>query len=177
MPHFDKGRKYKFFPRTAEAETFYLTGEGLGVKNWSGDGRIRRVKRHTKYDEMWVQFGYFQKRKWLVVIFKHLRVIFGTLKENDMVHMTGTVDRWGARRVYVVTGIIKYPHPTITELDDYNVDMQLYKAQEKTAEELEIESYINFRETDITKYNAEIRKDKEEVEATNNEVFLPENDD
>jgi hypothetical protein len=91
--------------------------------------------------------------------------------------MTGTVDRWGARRVYVVTGIIKYPHPTITELDDYNVDMQLYKAQTKTEEELEIESYINFKETDITKYNAEMRKDKEEVEATNSEVFLPENDD
>jgi hypothetical protein len=173
--HFDKGRKYKFFPRTAEAETFYLSGEAIGVKNWSGDGRIRRVKRHTKYDEMWVQFGYFQKKKWLIVIFKHLRVIFGTLKPNDMVHMTGTVDRWGARRVYVVTGIIKYPHPTITEMDDHNLDMELYKAQVKTQEELDIEQHIDFRVKDVSKFHIENGSD--DVEASNNEIFLPDNDD
>jgi hypothetical protein len=177
MPHFDKGRKYKFFPRTAEAETFYLSGEGFTIKNWTGDGRIRRLKRHAKYDEMWVQFGYYQRKKWLVVIFKHLRVIFGTLKEDDMIHMMGTIDRWGKRRVYVVTGIIKYPHPTITELNDYNIDMELYKAQTKTADEIEIEQHIDFRVKDITKYQPEIKTDDGETDASNNELFLPENDD
>jgi hypothetical protein len=175
--HFDKGRKYKFFPRTAEAETFYLTGEGLGVKNWSGDCRIRRVKRHSKYDEMWCQFGYFQKKKWLIVIFKHLRVIFSTLKPNDMLHMTGTVDRWGKRRVYVVTGIIKYPHPTITELDNNDIDMDLYKAQTKTPDEVELEQFIDFRVKDITKYQTVVGKEDDDIDATNNEIFLPENDD
>ena len=174
MAHFDKGRKYKFFPRTAEAETFYITGEDV-IKNWSGDGRIRRVKRHAKYDEMWVQFGYYQRKKWLVVIFKHLRVIFGTLKENDMIHMTGTIDKWGSRRVYVVTGIIKYPHPTITELNDYSVDMELYKAQTKTAEEIEIEDYIDFRVKEVSKYRKLGKEDGED--ASNNELFLPDNED
>jgi hypothetical protein len=163
MAHFDKGRKYKFFPRTAEAETFYLSGEGM-VKNWTGDGRIRKIERHERYDEFWVQFGYRQRKKWLVVIFKHLRVIFGTLKENDMVHMTGTVDRWGKRRVYVVTGIIKYPHPTITELKDHSLDMELYKAQVKSQEEVEIESFVNHRLTDGYKFKA---RATEEDDASN----------
>jgi hypothetical protein len=177
MAHFDKGRKYKFFPRTAEAETFYLSGEAFGIKNWTGDGRIRRVKRHAKYDEMWVQFGFYQRKKWLVVIFKHLRVIFGTLKENDMIHMTGTIDRWGSRRVYVVTGIIKYPHPTITEMDDYSLDMELYKAQTKSEEEVDMEQYIDLRVKDITKYHTDMGLTDKDEDAANNEVFLPDNDD
>jgi hypothetical protein len=177
MAHFDKGRKYKFFPRTAEAETFYLSGENLGVKNWSGDGRIRRVKRHKNYDEMWVQFGYFQRKKWLIVIFKHLRIIFGTLQPNDMVHMTGTVDRWGARRVYVVTGIIKYPSPTIVDDKNFKLDMELYKAQTKTADEVDLEQYIDLRVKDITKYGTEIGTEDKDIEASNNELFLPDNED
>ena len=177
MANFDKGRKYKFFPRTAEAETFYLSGEGLGVKNWSGDGRIRRVKRHKNYDEMWVQFGYYQRKKWLIVIFKHLRIIFGTLQPNDMVHMTGTVDRWGSRRVYVVTGIIKYPSPTIVDDKNFKLDMELYKAQTKSADEMELEQYIDLRVKDITKFHTEMGVEDKDVEASNNELFLPDNDD
>lgn len=174
MPHFDKGRKYKFFPRTAEAETFYLSGEG-SLKNWSADGRIRRVKRHEKYDEMWVQCGFYQRKKWFVVIFKHLRVIFTTLKENDMIHITGTIDKWGVRRVYVVTGIIKYPHPTITEVDEHSIDMQLYKAQQKSADEVEIEQFIDFRVKDITKYQQTGEED--DTDSSNSEVFIPDNDE
>lgn len=174
MPHFDKGRKYKFFPRTAEAETFYISGEDV-IKNWSGDGRIRRVKRHAKYDEMWVQFGYYQRKKWLVVIFKHLRIIFGTLKANDMVHMTGTIDKWGSKRVYVVTGIIKYPHPTITELNDYNIDLELYKAQTKTQDEIEIEDWIDFRVKELKQYQRTGKEDGED--ASNNELFLPDDEE
>ena len=177
MANFDKGRKYKFFPRTAEAETFYLSGEAYGIKNWSGDGRIRKVKRHKNYDEMWVQFGFYQRKKWLIVIFKHLRIIFGTLQPNDMVHMTGTVDRWGSRRVYVVSGIIKYPSPTIVDDKNFKLDMELYKAQTKSADEMELEQYIDLRVKDITKFHTEMGKEDDDVEASNNELFLPDNDD
>lgn len=171
MAHFDKGRKYKFFPRTAEAETFYLSGEGI-IKNWSGDGRIRKMVRHERYDEMWVQFGYRQRKKWLIVIFKHLRVMFGTLKEDDMLHLTGTVDRWGKRRVYVVTGIIKYPKPTVTELKDHTLDMALYKAQVKSEEETDIEKYINYRINEPYKYST---KENEIEDASN--MFLLDDDE
>jgi hypothetical protein len=79
--------------------------------------------------------------------------------------------------VYVVTGIIKYPHPTITELDNNDIDMDLYKAQTKTPDEVELEQFIDFRVKDITKYQTVVGKEDDDVEATNNEIFLPENDD
>jgi hypothetical protein len=174
MAHFDKGRKYKYFPRTAEAETFYLTGEG-SIKNFMADGRIRKIKRHKNYDEMWVQCGYYQRKKWVIVIFKHLRVLMGTLKENDLIHMFGTTDKWGARRVYVVMGIIKFPHPTVHEVEDYSLDMALYKAQEKSREEVELENYIDLRVKEVGKYH--LMGEEDGGDATNNEVFLPDNDD
>jgi hypothetical protein len=174
MAHFDKGRKYKYFPRTAEAETFYLTGEG-SIKNFMADGRIRKIKRHKNYDEMWVQCGYYQRKKWVIVIFKHLRVLMGTLKENDLIHMFGTTDKWGARRVYVVMGIIKFPHPTVHEVEDYSLDMALYKAQEKSREEAELENYIDLRVKEVGKYH--LMGEEDGGDATNNEVFLPDNDD
>jgi hypothetical protein len=174
MGHFDKGRKYKFFPRVAEAETFYLTGEGT-IKNFMADGRIRKIKRHKNYDEMWIQCGYYQRKKWVIGIFKHLRVLIGTLKVDDMIHMTGTTDKWGARRVYVITGIIKFPKPTVHEVDDYSLDMELYKAQTQSQEEAEIEQYIDLRKKDVAKYH--LTGDEDGGDATNNEVFLPNNDD
>jgi hypothetical protein len=79
--------------------------------------------------------------------------------------------------VYVVTGIIKYPHPTITELDNNDIDMDLYKAQTKTPDEVELEQFIDFRVKDITKYQTVGGKEDDDVDATNNEIFLPENDD
>jgi NADPH-dependent 7-cyano-7-deazaguanine reductase QueF-like protein len=94
-----------------------------------------------------------------------------------MVHMTGTVDRWGARRVYVITGIIKYPSPTIVDDKNFKLDMDLYNAQTKTNEEVDLEQYIDLRVKDITKYGTEMGKTDEDKDATNNELFLPDNDD
>jgi hypothetical protein len=91
--------------------------------------------------------------------------------------MTGTIDRWGSRRVYVVTGIIKYPHPTITEMNDYSLDMELYKAQTKSEEEVDMEQYIDLRVKDITKYHTDMGLTDKDEDATNNEVFLPDNDE
>jgi hypothetical protein len=175
MAHFDKGRKYKFFPRTAEAETFYLSGES-NLKNWSGDGRIRKIKRHEKYDEMWVQFGFYQKKKWLIAIFKHLRVLVTGLKENDYIHAFGTIDRWGSRRVYVIMGILKYPHPTIIDEKDYSLDLQLYKAQNKTADEIELEDYIDIRQKKPSQYH-KVTEEEADKDASSSELFLPDNDD
>jgi hypothetical protein len=172
--HFDKGRKYKFFPRSAEAETFYLTGEGR-IKNFMADGRIRKIVRHKNYDEMWVQCGYYQRKKWLIVIFKNLRVIMGTLKPNDLIHMFGTTDKWGKKRVYIVMGIIKYPSPAVHEVDDYSLDMELYKAQVKSQEEAELEEYMDLRVKEVGKYA--LLGDDDDSDATNNEVFLPDNDE
>jgi DNA primase large subunit len=92
-----------------------------------------------------------------------------------MIHITGTIDKWGVRRVYVVTGIIKYPHPTITEVDEHSIDMQLYKAQQKSADEVEIEQFIDFRVKDITKYQQTGEED--DTDSSNNEVFIPDNDE
>jgi hypothetical protein len=174
MGHFDKGRKYKYFPRVAEAETFYLTGEG-SIKNFMADGRIRKINRHKNYDEMWVQCGYYQRKKWLIIIFKHLRVIMGTLKPNDIVHLYGTTDKWGNKRVYVVMGIIKFPKPAVHEVEDYSLDMELYKAQTQSQEEKEIENFIDLRVKEVWKYAKTGEEDGED--ATNNEIFLPDNDE
>jgi hypothetical protein len=55
--------------------------------------------------------------------------------------------------------------------------MDLYKAQTKTPDEVELEQFIDFRVKDITKYHTVVGKEDDDVEATNNEVFLPDNED
>lgn len=138
--NFDKQRKYRNFPRCSGSETFMLFGE-TNLKNFMGDGRIRKIKRHERYDEMWVQFGYHQKKKWLIVIFPLLRQIISTLKENDNIHVYGTTDRWGERRVYIIYGIIKFPTPTVAQIEDFSVEQELWKLT-KDEDESILEKHI-----------------------------------
>lgn len=169
---FHKGRKYTNFPRNAGAETFMLFGTTT-LKNFMGDGRIRKIKRHAKYDEMWVQFGYFQKRKWLVAIFPNVRQMISMLQEGDNIHVFGTTDRWGQKRVYIIYGFIKFPMPSIRQVEDFSADVELLKLQQ-TEEEKELSSFIANAVNQKNYHNKEIEK---EGNKEDDDKFVANNDD
>lgn len=170
---FHKGRKYTNIPRNSGAETFMIFGTST-LKNFMGDGRIRKIERHQKYDEMWVQFGYFQRKKWLVAIFPNVRQIFSTLQENDNIHVYGTTDRWGERRVYIIYGIIKFPMPSVRQVEDYaSLEMELYKLQQ-TPEEKQLSSFIANAVNQRNFKSDEIQKDGDRDDS---EVYVADNED
>jgi hypothetical protein len=169
---FHKGRKYTNFPRNAGAETFMLFGTTT-LKNFMGDGRIRKIKRHEKYDEMWVQFGYFQKRKWLVAIFPNVRQMISMLQENDNIHVFGTTDRWGSRRVYIIYGFIKFPMPSIRQVEDFSLGVELDKLQ-KSDEENELSSYIA---NAVNQRNFKSKEILEEGNIEDDDKYIANNDD
>jgi hypothetical protein len=73
-------------------------------------------------------------------------------------------------------GILKYPHPTIIDEKDYSLDLQLYKAQNKTADEVELEDYIDIRQKKPSQYHKVTDVEADE-DASSNELFIPDNDD
>lgn len=149
MSKFDKERKYQYFPRTANAETFYLTGEKGYMRNWTGDCRIKKIDHFEKYDVIRCQFGYKQRKKAIVVLKRGLRILTNTLEKNDHIHCYGTTDFWRSRRIYVVFGIIKFPTPNVETTREYALEMELAKLTQG-----ELNDYFVIA-NDLEKHNSE----------------------
>lgn len=163
---FDRGRRYNHFPRVSGSETFYLTGEANGVKNWSADGRVRHIRRHNRYDDVFVQCGFLQRKKWFVALFPSVRAMIDRLEVNDNIHFYGTCDVWGVKRVYVIFGILKYPKPTKIEIDEFETEMKLWRLQnKKDMEEDELEPLLR-RFHDTEQHNFDGREQLENPDFT-----------